>query len=839
MLLALICVSAVMLVSLLPELPSVLVLGCGVAIFSALSAVFYFVCTRWRAAIVLVSISLCLCCWAMLWGRLQIDDRLAAELEGISIVVEGRVVSLPKQGSHNQRFDFQVNSAFIITHDQQTQENQKRQKVSLPDKIRLSWYDHGAENYYKKSSPKVNEEVSQQKAEKVIAGQRYRFEVRLKRPHGFVNNAGFIGGGFDYERWLLAQGIGATGYVRKQYSLVDTPERNGVDLPSLTYLRQKLRQFIQQTLSDDTQTAVILALGVGDQSLLTDQHRDILQKMGLSHLLAISGLHIGLAATVGLWFGKVLGRVLNILAPARFFTPAIAPLVSLILAFLYAALAGFSLPTQRAFIMLAVWFGFYFSGRRYSAWLPWWVAMSLILLYQPLAHLNVGFWLSFVAVAALINTLQRDFSNQQSALLALLKTQLILFLVLGLVQWYLGLPVSLVSPWINLLAIPYVGFLVVPLLLLALSLFFVDQSWSAEVLQLSGWLTEKLWLCLLWFDQQLVHLEAWQWLLFDDLMPLTTVMFLVVIVCLVFLLLPLGWSTRSLAALGLLGCVMPIFLTKFIPHTTTDIVNSEVAVTVLDVGQGLAIVLHLPQQTWLYDVAFASNGGFSVTNSAVIPYLKAQGVDHLDKVIISHSDTDHAGGINDLIEHIDVADWYFGETAATRKLLTKTNRKSIAGGSCQKQQYWQVGAVEIWLLGLGENLLNDFNGNNASCVLLLRYQGRSILLTGDVEQERELDLLKQIKPLLKKIDVLIVPHHGSKTSSSEALLNFSAAQYGVVSAGYLSRYGHPHSSVVERYQQHNVTLFNTAQEGGVTITIGKNGSLQMQTARKMYRRYWR
>jgi competence protein ComEC len=832
-LLAFMCVSAVMLVSLLPELPSLFVLGCGFVVFGSFNTLLYFIFPRCRSAIVLVSVFLCLCCWAMLWGRLQLDNRLSPELEGINIVAEGRVVSLPKQGQHNQRFDFEVDNAFVITNDQEALQ------VSLPTKIRLSWYHHSAKNYYKKTYKKVSEPVFNKALDEVVAGHWYRFEVRLKRPHGFVNNAGFLGGGFDYERSLLAQGIGASGYVRKQYSVEVTQASANIDSFSLTRLRQNLRQFIQQSLPDFTQAAVVLALGVGDQSLLTDQHRDILQKMGLSHLLAISGLHIGLAATVGLWFGKVLGRILNTLAPARFFTPVIAPLVSLILAFLYAGLAGFSLPTQRAFIMLSVWFGFYCSGRRYSVWLPWWVAMALILLYQPLAHLSIGFWLSFVAVAALINTFHDDYSKPKSALLALAKTQLILFLVLGLLQWHLGLPVSLVSPLINLVAIPYVGLMVVPLLLLALLLFFFDQNWSGEVLALTGLLIEQLWRCLLWFDHQLVQLDVWPWLLFDHLLPLRPVVFLVVIVCLVFMLLPLNRSTRGLAVLTLLGCVMPFFLTKFIVNTTSDAETSEVSIAVLDVGQGLAVVLHLPQQTWLYDVAFGSSSGFSVTNSAVIPYLKTQGINQLNKVIISHSDSDHAGGINDLIAHVDVKNWYFGESEETRELLTKANRRTIAGQSCPRQQFWQIDAVEVWLFGVGVDSSHDFSGNNASCVLLLRYQGRSILLAGDIERERELHLLKQLKPILKKIDVLVVPHHGSKTSSSEALVNFSAARYGVVSAGYLSRYGHPHPKVVQRYEQHNVTLFNTAQDGGVVITIGENGDLQMQTARKMYRRYWR
>ncbi len=809
MLLCLVSISAVMLVSLLPLLPSLTYLGCLSSGLFLAGCILYVRLPRYRLWVVYGLVFLLVAGWCIVWGQAQIDKRLPSTIEGIDLLVQGRVVSLPAQTTRGQRFEFKLTDVQLMS-----EVNDSAESIDFTEKIRLSWYS--------KFQPVVE------------AGTSYQLLVRLKRPHGLVNPAGF-----DYERWLFARGVGATGYVKNStYNRMIT---NGsqdflyrFSRLSVNGIRQRLQTFIVDAVDDSTIASVLLALGIGDQQLLDRSDHELLQKMGLSHLMAISGLHIGLAAGFGMWLGKGIGRVLNLLAPSIFFTPTIAPIVSLLAAFMYALLAGFSLPTQRAFVMLLVWVSLYISGRRYSVWLPWWVSMALILLWQPLAHLERGFWLSFIAVAVLINTFQSDWLKNQTWLQALVKAQLILFVSLGILQWTLGLPVSLVSPLINLLAIPYVGFIMVPVLLVALCLVGVDQSWAVFALNIAVFGTDMFWTSLLFVDQYIGQMNGWDVLLLNRSSSPSNIMLLIGAGCLVICLLPVFWMTRLIASLAVVCCLNP-----------SKIQHHGLSVMVFDVGQGLAMALHLHNQTWLYDLGYRSSNGFSTAISVILPYLRSKGITDLDKVFISHADGDHVGGVNDIVTALPVQEWYWGEPRRTQVLT----RQFVSAHNCDSDKHWLIkdqvnqAGIDVWLLGIKPLAVDKLSGNNLSCVLLLSYGDTQILLTGDIEAEREQQLLEHPRlkhPLLKDgVDVLMVPHHGSKTSSTPYFLNKLSPDLAVVSAGYLSRYGHPSSTVVTRYQQRDIDLVNTAQHGSVLIDVDAEQGWQARSYRLISRRYWR
>ncbi len=778
------CLSAFVVAAQLPSLPSLqaVLLAAVVAVSVAISCLFLRPARRrliW--SLLLPSLALL---WAMGWGAWQLQSRLPSPLEGVDLEVRGVVVSPVQRMDMLQRFEFQVQEVALSGDTGSAQGLMPEMGEGFPRRLRLTSYSREPQFGY---------------------GEGWQLVVRLKRPHGYASP-----GAFDFERWLFSRGIGGSGYVRWGN---DESNRRLVALDRAPLLwRQRLTDTLDAELSEGMAGAMVRALALGDRSGFSGDQRQLLQRAGLSHLVAISGLHIGLAATLGFLLGRWLGALLSLRWPLLVFGPRWGVLGGCAVAFAYAWIAGFSLSAQRALLMLVVAAVWWFTLRRYSPWLGVGLAALLVLLLQPLAILEAGFWFSFVAVVVLLLFVQRGRHNGWWPKLWLLaRLQLALFLVMTVLQGFWGMPVSILSPLVNLLAIPFVSLLVVPLVLLALLLAHLNLLWSVPVWQLAVWLCSGLVWCL-------EGLESW----------LTATLFtlagapslsgvLLAAVAALLLLLPLARSSRLLAALVLLAVGMAR------PQLSAP------RLEVLDVGQGLAVMVADGTQHLLYDTGPAF-GDFSAAEAVVLPWLGLRRAAGLQRAVISHWDNDHAGGLGALEKGIGVESW----------LLAPGPRAQVPGSGvmqwCDRDREWWLGGWQVRVFGVAARRRAG-SENNRSCVLLLEYDGLRVLLPGDIEKEREAQLLTH--PWLQHpVTILVAPHHGSKSSSSAAWLQQLQPQLVLVSSGYRNRYHHPHPSVLARYRHLGSTVMNTAEEGTIAVEVVAEGGYVVSRFRHSHRRYW-
>ncbi|GAA5317171.1 MAG: hypothetical protein AseanaTS_23750 [Candidatus Pelagadaptatus aseana] len=565
---------------------------------------------------------------------------------------------------------------------------------------------------------------------------------------------------------------------------------------------------------------LLLALLLGDKSHLTETQRQPMQSLGLAHLLAISGLHIGLAAGVGGFIGVLIGRSLNVCCHGLVIAPVAMLICGWLLACLYAAMAGFSLPTQRALIMLTVWGLLMLSGVSVSAWLSWWLAMAVVLLVQPLSFYDVGFWLSFGAVAVLIASFRGGYQQSGSFWLGLLQAQWVLLLGVGLLQWFAGLPVTLLAPFANIVAVPLVSFLVTPLLFLMLFGYFVDDGLFLFLAELSLTLLGQFSVAVVQIADAAAVFERW-WL-FEPVAISGDVARISALAGLVLWLLPLPVLFRCLSALAVgLG-----FLGDVDREGTRDV--DGLVVRVLDVGQGLAVMIHHRDRHWLVDTGRDFHFSFVLE-----PYLRSQNIQQLTGLFVSHGDSDHAGSLSHVLEGYPVDFLYMGQD----DVLMATQ---VGFHPCNVDRQWSIDGVGFETLGWQsqQSMAGVEDSNNHSCVLLISYAGVRILLPGDIEIERERDLLGH-RALQADVDVVLVPHHGSRTSSSPSFIDGLKPDWALVSAGYLNQYGHPATSVVDRYRANGARVLLTAEEGAITVVIASNGKYEVRGFRSEQQRYWR
>ena len=686
-------------------------------------------------------------CWASVSAQWALDERLNPALDGRTLWLQGQVVGLPEAGQGVVRF--------------QLQDAQSR-RAELPGRLRLSWYN----------GPPVR------------AGETWRLAVRLKRPHGLVNPQAF-----DYEAWLLAQRIGATGTVKAGERLSQPAGLDG--------WRDMLRQRLLATPAHGREGA-IAALVVGDGSGLSNADWQVLQNTGTVHLMVISGQHIGLLA--GLLYGVVAGLARLGYWPRRWPWLPWACTLALGGALGYGWLAGFQVPVQRACVMVALVRVWRLCFRHLGVWLPLSVAMLLVLLLEPLASLQPGFWLSFAAVAWLILIFAGRL-GRWSWWRSLGRAQWAMAVGLLPVLLVLGLPLSASGPVANLVAVPLVGLLVVPLALLGTLLLPVPGLGSG-LLWLAGALLDLLFaglgLLSAWLPAWLPsNLPLWWWGL--------------VVLGAFLLLLPPGIPLRSLGLILLL----PLFFSA-----QTRPPQGQAELWMLDVGQGAALLLRTQGHDLLYD-AGPRFGDFDTGERIVLPSLRALGVSKLDLMLISHADNDHAGGAPALHKHLPVARVMSGEPARLPA--------SLQAEPCQPRQ-WQWDGVKFatWQWDQARD------GNQASCVLRVDAGGEVLLLTGDIDTAAERALLASGLPLQARW--LLAPHHGSGTSSSTALLQRVAPEAVLISRGRHNAFGHPAAEVVARYRAQGVRIHDSAVQGAVRIRLG---AFEQAQALRDHARFWR
>ncbi|HTJ97958.1 MAG TPA: DNA internalization-related competence protein ComEC/Rec2, partial [Rhodocyclaceae bacterium] len=693
----------------LNTLPALLAPG-QIGVAGAVLAMLLFVLLRFRlhmSQLVRGGV-LCLlaCVLGMLWGNwqasLRLADALPVALEGQDIVVSGTIAAMPQQIERGWRFDFAVD-----------------EPASIPRHISLAWYSSGFRDENPVQVPPLH------------AGDRWQLTVRLKRPHGNLNPYGF-----DYEAWLFERNIRATGYVRAK-SEQRLLGASSSPLLAIERWREGIRNRFQQSLGDAPYAGVLVALAVGDQQAVDRKQWDLFARTGITHLISISGLHITMLA--GLAYALVNGlwrRVprLMLYLPAQ----QAAVVAGWCAACAYCLLAGFAVPAQRTLFMLAVVAIALWSRRNLAPRHVLSLALLLVLLFDPWAVLAAGFWLSFGAVSLLfyighgrLGTLHwlRAWGVAQWAMtLGMLPLLLLLF------QQF-----SLVSPLANAVAIPIVSFIVTPLTLLAVIPgleFFLTPAHAI----------------LAWLTQFMTWLAAWPWAIWQQHVPSMWAIVLAML-GMAWLLLPRGLPARWLG----LVCVLPMFL---LPAERPAV--GELRVTTLDVGQGLAVHVQTAEHDLLFDTGPAFSEDANSGNRIILPYLRAVGVSSLDGLIISHADNDHSGGAEAVIEGMPV-DWMMTSVPFENKL----SAMPIAQQHCVAGTEWNWDGVHFLILHPQYEAYEAASrkSNDMSCVLKVTSNFGSVLLTADIEARTEQALLRTNAAQLRS-DVLLVPHHGSRTSST-------------------------------------------------------------------------
>ncbi len=667
------------------------------------------------------------------------------------VSVEGRVISIPAVTPHAQQFLFRDSKGHHL--------------------FRLSWYNtHQAVRY----------------------ADQWRFTVSLKPPSSLYNP-----GGFDYAQWLILNGIQATGYV-KAYPRAVLVKRHA--LHDVTQWRQALQNAIQKNLMHSDSVGLIVALTIGSHNLIQAEQWPIFQRTATNHLIAISGLHIGFAAGFGLILVGFLWRRcerLILFAPVQY-AQAVA---AILFAVLYGMLAGFSVPTQRAVFMVVIVMSVVLAQEEVYLWRRLVLAFCVVVLHDPFTLYSASLWMSFGSVASIAYVCGGRF-KAYSKMTQWWRLQLALFVGLTPLTLFYYHQVSIVGIVANMIAVPWVGFVIVPLCLLAALLSIIAPAVSNLLFIVAGKCIAPLWCYLQWLSDLScavwVHVISADWILFFAL------------VAAFLILLPRAIPGRWFGVF----LALPLFF-----YRPAGPAAGEVWLTTLAVGQGLSVVLRTAHHVLLYDAGPKSYSGFDAGASVVVPYLQYMGISALDMMMISHGDNDHIGGAASVLQAIP-----------TQQVLSSVPAKLGARAAyCYKGQSWRWDGVLFQVLWPLKG--QPYADNNSSCVLRVKIGAEHILLTGDIQAVTEQSLLQQDASSLPAT-VLVAPHHGSNSSSIEPFVAAVHPSDVIFATGAYNRFHFPAPRVVSRYQNIRAKLYNTATDGAVTVQINSNGIEKVQTGRE-------
>lgn len=727
--------------------------------------------------------------WASVFAAYRLSDALPSAWQQKNITLIGVVASLPENTEHGQRFLFDVEQ--VLTP-----------QAHVPQHISLSIYPHYAVHPQAASTLAIPQ---------VRVGERWQWTVRLKRPHGVMNPHGF-----DFEAWALSERIRATGAVRLKSDWQRLSAKVNYPRYWVDQMREMVGARITNVLAEQPYAGVIRALVIGDDSEIIRADWDVYMRTGTNHLMSISGLHItmlsGLVFALTYWWWRRSTRLLLRL-PAR----KAAAIAGMLTALLYAALAGFSVPTQRTLYMLMTVTVMLLLDRpvRMSNMLA--IALLVVVLLDPWAVNAAGFWLSFGAVAIISYAMGARIGRLHWLMEAVKAQWAVTLGLLPLLVAMFG-QFSLISPIANAFAIPIISFLVVPTAILG-SLLPVDVG-----LQLSHTILNATMIGLHWLSA--MPLATWQ-LAAPSIWALLLAVFGVL-----WMLLPRGMPMRWLGAV----CLLPLFATH-----ASGLKSGDMRITVLDVGQGLSVVVQTAQHTLLYDAGTRYDAQSDAGMRIVIPFLRAEGIRQLSGMVLSHDDLDHSGGIASVASQVPTA-WLLSSLTSQASLLQQPpldswpSQKKI---SCSAGQYWQWDGIEFDVLYPGHaQLANpDLKDNDRSCVIKVSSPHGALLLTGDIERSAESELLENHAEQLSS-DVMIVPHHGSKTSSTPRFVEAVNAQHVVMTNGYLNRFGHPKQAVVQRYSNQCAHIYRSDYDGAVQFTYQADQPVTATAWRKTAMRYW-
>lgn len=703
--------------------------------------------------------------WAGLHATWSLGAQLPVAWEGHEVTVTGRVVGLPEPQARRTRFLFRV-------------DDEGRQPAPLQGRLlRLAWYDE-----FGATGPGPRTQLG--------AGERWRLRVRVRAPRGLANP-----GGVDTERYAAAQRISAMGYVRDAAVAERLWPAAGID-----GWRSRMSARIADQVPD-RHARFVQALALGDTRGLDDRDWQVLRATGLTHLIAISGFHVGMVAgacalaVAGLWW----------LVPAlarHVPRPQAAGAAALVSALGYAAVAGFALPTVRTVLMIAVVVLARLARRHIRLVDTLALAMLAVLLFDPLSLLAAGFWLSFGGVAWLawclpssLHWAKAFLPAQGVATVGLLPFTAVLF----------G-QASLAGPLANLLAIPWWSLVVVPLSLVGTGLEALlpgTGSWA--------WRAASACFAPSWqlFERVAQHPYALWWLPESPAWALW-----LALAGGFWLLLPRGVPGKSLALLLWLPLLWP---DRERPR------EGEVELVVIDVGQGLSALVRTANHALLFDAGPAVEEGFDAGERAVVPALRALGVPRLHALVVSHGDNDHAGGVDAVRASLPVR-----TVLAPPGSPVDTHAACIAGAS------WHWDGVRFRFLHPGLHF--PYLGNEASCVLRVETPHGGLLLPGDIGAVIERGLVHRDADALRA-DVVVLPHHGSAGSSDPAFVAATSPRLVLNASGAGNRFGHPRADVVARWRRRGAEVLDTQSGGALRVWLGANG-LQVRERRHDRARWW-
>ncbi len=708
---------------------------------------------------------------AAFWAQQRLADRLPDEWQGVDMEVVGVVAELPRRREGGLSFAFDVEQ--VLTPGAQA-----------PARILLSTYD-------KDQSLPAN------------AGERWRFTVRLKQPHGTANPYGF-----DFEEWMLERKLRASGYVRAgggNERLNETVYAPGY---LIERLRENIRERFRKVLGNAPYSGVLVALSIGDQGSISAAQWQVFTRTGVNHLMSISGLHITMFATLAYALTYAMWRRIARLAlmfPAR----KAAAIAGLAAALCYALLSGFSIPAQRTVYMLATVAVALLLSRRIAPSQLLAAALVVVLLADPWAVMAPGFWLSFGAVALILyvsaNRIGKshwlaEYGRVQGAMLA------------GMIPPLLALfqQISLVSPVANAFAIPVVSFIVAPLAILGAAIPVDGVLWLAH------WAMSLCMMALEWLNR--LPDAVWQ----QHAPPAWSIA--LGLIGALWLLLPRGFPARWLGALLLL----PMFLV--FPDAPKE---GALRMVIFDVGQGLSVAVQTHGHVLLYDAGPDFPGESDSGNRILVPSLRAQGISSLDALMLTHDDTDHTGGALSVMQSMPIG-WLSSSLPDDSPIVQK------ASGSqrCTDGQQWDWDGVHFEILHPSAASYADdaISKNNRGCTLRISTGDHIILLAADIEKESEQRLLQLHSDKLPAT-LLVVPHHGSKTSSTPAFVKAVRPRFAVFTAGYRNRFGHPKEEVVERYRAIGSELLRSDKDGALIVEMSGD-DFHVEPWRKAHARYW-
>ena len=694
----------------------------------------------------------------------RLADALPVEWEWRDIEVIGVLAGLPQPSERGVRFSFDVET--VVTPGAQ-----------VPRTVSLTWYPE-----------RTRDEAEVTPLPRLQAGERWRFTVRLKRPRGLANPHGF-----DFEPWALERGIRATGYVRTR----DRVERVNARVDGWPYTlhrwRGEVRDRINDHLGDARLRGVLVALAIGDQDAIAVSDWEVFWRTGVGHLMSISGLHITMLAALAFtvtFFAWVRLPGWPLRLPAR----KAAVVAGVITALAYTLMTGYAVPAQRTLVMLTTIAACVLLERHGSASRVLALAVLAVVLFDPWAVLSAGFWLSFGAVASIFYVMAlRTGANGKlrGALLEQLAVTVIMIpMLVALFQ-----EVSLVSPLANAFAIPLVSLVVVPLALAGAFLplpFLLDAAHALMMLVM----VPLEWLASLPFA------------MLENHAPLAWTVIAGVAGAL-WLLAPRGVPMRSSG----LAWMAPMFVV--LPPGPAP---GEAWLDVLDVGNGLAIIVRTERHALAYDAGPSWSADSDSGLRIVVPFLRGEGIGRLDGLVISHADDDHYGGAAS-VAHSRRPAWLLSPLVPEDPLHAAVDR-SIR---CEARQQWRWDGVDFQVLHPDAAIYGEAPGrkprkeNDRGCVVRISTSRAVALLAGDVEARSEAEMMARGAPL--RANVLVVPHHGSKTSSTPAFIDAVMPEWALFSVGYRNRFRHPNEAVVQRYVERGVQLRRTDAEGALHVVL--------------------